>query len=114
MTRPLSRCIELRALEHEQRIVARIKARIEAAAFVSVILTHLDEEDYGPDCWWARAIRGQWADNTVGYTDKQVGEGWGVGPISALDRLALSLGLPDEFTDEPTEELRSTHTTEAA
>jgi hypothetical protein len=100
--RPLSRCIELRALEHEQRIVARIKARIEAAAYVSVILTHLDEEDYGPDCWWARALRGQ------------VGEGWGVGPISALDRLALSLGLPNEFTDDPTEELRSTHTTEAA
>jgi len=84
------------------KVVARIKAKIEAKAYATVILTHHDEEDFGPDCWEARA---------VGETDevypgrnlspfKTFGDGWGSGPTIALDRLADALGI-DLDADEP-------------
>lgn len=91
------------------KVVDRIKAKIEAKAYATVILTHHDEEDFGPDCWEARA---------VGETDevypgshmspfKTFGDGWGAGPTIALDNLAKALGI-DLDADTSTEQHSST------
>jgi hypothetical protein len=91
----------------DDRVVARIKSRIEFEASVSVSLVCLDEEDYGPDCWWARATCDSDRETATGYATKQVGDGWGVGPISALDSLAKALRV-DLDADKSTEQHSST------
>ncbi len=82
------------------KVVARIKAKIEAKAYATVTLTHHDEEDFGPDCWEARAVSERSAENVVGYELKTLGDGWGAGATIALDRLAVALGI-DLDADEP-------------
>lgn len=91
--------------EYDPKAVSRIKAKIELAAGVTVSLVELDEEEYGPDCWWARAVTESTRQTTTGYALKGAGDGWGAGPTIALDRLALALGLPDEFKDDDAKSL---------